>query len=443
MTPRQPLPLLQLPLLPGGGAPAGANLLPPTLGHAARHGPLKSCSLHRLEDLQAYLRQCDDQNYLRHYIKVGAAYCTWCTGASGARLGTQLARRGSKGACGRMGGMQAAWPGRGRGCSRTNGISSCGVRQQALGTAPVGSASGQRLFDLPQGRLSLFPCCFLVRVLRTGPGRLLAFHAYPTSLERKPRGQAPAFAHASRSPEPKPKPKPKPGTPLTAHIRTLQTLVRTHPLPRQVLTSMPHDLLVELKVKLKARSAWLSGEEQREYKRAKLLNVMGSPCAAPSPLRGADADAFCEEVLAGCGGSPPRDATAGAAGAAVAPPLERLEMQLDLRHSFATPAEAPKARPRANVGPCISDPGVAAAGTWAAAACAGARGRQAGEQSLQLICTVCVLSLCALLRSRCRQQEIAAVGIELHQRAFSLPPGQAPSSCCLVNASCARVCRLA
>lgn len=81
MAQRQPLPLLPLPLLPSSGAPAAAAVLPPTVGAAAKPGPLKSSSLHRLEDLQGYLRRCDDQNYLKHYIKVGAA-----RGAEGARL---------------------------------------------------------------------------------------------------------------------------------------------------------------------------------------------------------------------------------------------------------------------------------------------------------------------------------------------------------------------
>ena len=130
---------------------------------------------------------------------------------------------------------------------------------------------------------------------------------------------------------------------------------------------MPRDLLAELTGKLKARSAWLSAEEQREYKRAKLLNVMGAPCGSPggaarSPgaaagcaAAAADADAFCSQVLAGGGGGtplpPPRSLPGGGAAAAAAAAaadgmqLERLDMDLGA-HSFRTPADAAKTRMR-------------------------------------------------------------------------------------------------
>ncbi|KAL4443373.1 hypothetical protein ABPG75_011110 [Micractinium tetrahymenae] len=249
MAQRQPLPLLPLPLLPNAGAPA----VPPAVGAAAKAGPLKSSSLHRLEDLQAYLRQCDDQNYLKHYIKV--------------------------------------------------------------------------------------------------------------------------------------------------------------------LSSMPRDLLEELKLKLKARSAWLSGEEQREYKRAKLLNVMGTPCMAPSPARGAggsvtaaDADAFCSQVLAGSGsGSTPvrgvaaaRAVPAGAGGG----PLERLEMHLDLQQSFATPVEAPKTRPRAAAAEQAAAAAVAAAAAAAAAQAGG--GQHAGSAD--------------------EASPPVAAGVTDHQIAEISPDGQQPAA---------------
>jgi hypothetical protein len=114
---------------------------------------------------------------------------------------------------------------------------------------------------------------------------------------------------------------------------------------------MPRDVLAEAVRKLKARSAWLASEEQQEYKRAKLLNVMGAPCCSPirgnnaSEGLGADADAFCSQVLGGC-----CDAGGGAAdGDAAAKPsalqLERLEMPAEL--PFLTPADAGKTKARA------------------------------------------------------------------------------------------------
>lgn len=136
------------------------------------------------------------------------------------------------------------------------------------------------------------------------------------------------------------------------------SLLPTRP---QVLSAVPRDVLDDLAKRIKARSAWLSSEEQREYKRAKLLNVMGcalaspprtSPSAllpgsatiAPSPLHifnkhslaaaggsgaaGAapEADAFCSDVLGGGGGGMQ---------------LERLEMDPLLAGlpPFLTPAE--------------------------------------------------------------------------------------------------------
>jgi hypothetical protein len=54
-----PASLLSLPLpLSGSSAEASRPLL-------------KSTSLSRLDELQQYLRQCDDQQYLRKYYKVG------------------------------------------------------------------------------------------------------------------------------------------------------------------------------------------------------------------------------------------------------------------------------------------------------------------------------------------------------------------------------------
>ncbi|KAL4429212.1 hypothetical protein ABPG77_010191 [Micractinium sp. CCAP 211/92] len=158
----------------------------------------------------------------------------------------------------------------------------------------------------------------------------------------------------------------------------------------KMLSSMPRDLLEELKAKLRARSAWLSGEEQREYKRAKLLNVMGAPCTAPSPARNAgggtaadDADAFCSQVLAGSGGSgtPIRGARAGSPAPAGAggPPLERLEMQVDARQSFATPAEVPRMRQRVATAAGAAGPWTAAAGAAVPSAHGERGGRQAGS----------------------------------------------------------------
>eukprot|EP00887_Chlorella_sp_A99_P001097 scaffold14.g1097.t1 len=69
-----------------------------------------------------------------------------------------------------------------------------------------------------------------------------------------------------------------------------------------VLSTAPREQVAEYARQLKARAAFLAGEEQREYKRAKLLHVMGPPCtlpAAPPPQHSADADAFATGVLAG------------------------------------------------------------------------------------------------------------------------------------------------
>ncbi len=178
-----------------------------------------------------------------------------------------------------------------------------------------------------------------------------------------------------------------------AHRANLHRTLCPSPLPlafSQMLSSMPRDLLEELKAKLRARSAWLSGEEQREYKRAKLLNVMGAPCTAPSPARNAgggtaadDADAFCSQVLAGSGGSgtPIRGARAGSPAPAGAggPPLERLEMQVDARQSFATPAEVPRMRQRVATAAGAAGPWTAAAGAAVPSAHGERGGRQAGE----------------------------------------------------------------
>jgi hypothetical protein len=126
---------------------------------------------------------------------------------------------------------------------------------------------------------------------------------------------------------------------------------------------MPRTVLAELTRKVKARSAWLSAEEQREYKRAKVLNVMGAPCYAPGsgehdhgcPVGGAasaDADAFCSQVLGGSGGSGAdwgADADrAGAAAVAAAfaasdMKLERLDMSQE-QQPFATPADAARTK---------------------------------------------------------------------------------------------------
>lgn len=80
-----------------------------------------------------------------------------------------------------------------------------------------------------------------------------------------------------------------------------------------MLSGLPRDVLDEVARQVKARSAWLSAEEQREYKRAKLLNVMGAPCSpvqqrAAAAAAAADADAFCSEVLAGAGSGDAGDA---------------------------------------------------------------------------------------------------------------------------------------
>ncbi len=152
----------------------------------------------------------------------------------------------------------------------------------------------------------------------------------------------------------------------TSHWPCHQTLHSPSPPSRvlsspQVLSAVPRDVLDDLAKRIKARSAWLSSEEQREYKRAKLLNVMGCALAspprssppvlppasatlAPSPLRifnthnltaaaggGAaaapEADAFCSDVLGG-GGSGGMQ-------------LERLEMDPLLAGlpPFLTPAD--------------------------------------------------------------------------------------------------------
>jgi hypothetical protein len=56
-----PLPMM-LPLLPGSGGGAG--------GSGGKPAALKAGSLSRLGELQQYLRQCDDQHYLKNYVKV-------------------------------------------------------------------------------------------------------------------------------------------------------------------------------------------------------------------------------------------------------------------------------------------------------------------------------------------------------------------------------------
>lgn len=159
---------------------------------------------------------------------------------------------------------------------------------------------------------------------------------------------------------------------------------------------MPRDMLDDLARRIKARSAWLSSEEQREYKRAKLLNVMGCALAspprgsppllppvsatiAPSPLRifnthsfaaaaaaagngGAapEADAFCSDVLAGGGNG---------TGSGGGMQLERLEMDPLLAGlpPFLTPADA--RRPKG--GPLAAAPGQLGGSGGAAAAGAG------------------------------------------------------------------------
>lgn len=116
----------------------------------------------------------------------------------------------------------------------------------------------------------------------------------------------------------------------------------------QAFSVMPREVLAEAVRRLKARSAWLASEEQQEYKRAKLLNVMGAPSCSPirgsnaSGALGADADAFCSQVLGGCcdAGCGPSDGAAAAKPAA--PQLERLEMSAEL--PFSTPADAGRAR---------------------------------------------------------------------------------------------------
>ena len=68
----------------------------------------------------------------------------------------------------------------------------------------------------------------------------------------------------------------------------------------QMLSTVPQDVLAECARRTKERAAWLAAEEQREYKRAKLLHVMGTPCSLPAepPAASADADAFATGVLA-------------------------------------------------------------------------------------------------------------------------------------------------
>ncbi len=66
------VPLVPLPLLPPPGG-QGAALV--TKGAAA----LKSSSLSRLDELQQYLKRCDDQLYLKSYIKVGL-WVLWALG---------------------------------------------------------------------------------------------------------------------------------------------------------------------------------------------------------------------------------------------------------------------------------------------------------------------------------------------------------------------------
>ncbi|EFN56646.1 hypothetical protein CHLNCDRAFT_51642 [Chlorella variabilis] len=124
----------------------------------------------------------------------------------------------------------------------------------------------------------------------------------------------------------------------------------------KVLSSMPRDLLDDLTRQVKARSAWLSSEEQREYKRAKVLNVMGAPCCGDErdadgsggcALAAADADAFCSQVLEGSGGSGAAEEGAAAFADALTasdPQLELLDARVKVEEQpgGATPAGAAK-----------------------------------------------------------------------------------------------------
>lgn len=172
----------------------------------------------------------------------------------------------------------------------------------------------------------------------------------------------------------------------------------------QVLSSMPRDLLDDLTRQVKARSAWLSSEEQREYKRAKVLNVMGAPCCGDErdadgsggcALAAADADAFCSQVLEGSGGSGAAEEGAAAFADALTasdPQLELLDARVKVEEQpgGATPAGAAKTQlcalapalacegTQQGVGSGQAAAAAAAAaevtGGWAAAACLLARG---------------------------------------------------------------------
>uniref|UniRef100_A0A1D1ZTK3 Uncharacterized protein n=1 Tax=Auxenochlorella protothecoides TaxID=3075 RepID=A0A1D1ZTK3_AUXPR len=69
----------------------------------------------------------------------------------------------------------------------------------------------------------------------------------------------------------------------------------------KVLNSCPRVLMEEIAQQLRRRCAWLAFEEQREYKRAKALNIMGRPGSVPPASPGVGtrdgADAFCLGVL--------------------------------------------------------------------------------------------------------------------------------------------------
>lgn len=108
----------------------------------------------------------------------------------------------------------------------------------------------------------------------------------------------------------------------------------------KLLSTATPEAMHEYTRQVKQRCAWLASEEQREYKRAKLLNVMGGPIV---PLHSADVDAFCSKVLE-------QDES-----------LEQLEVH------FQTPALQ---RPPAGAQPCTSCGGGGACGT-----AAGLRGR--------------------------------------------------------------------
>ncbi|KFM28052.1 Peptidyl-prolyl cis-trans isomerase-like 3 [Auxenochlorella protothecoides] len=82
-------------------------------------------------------------------------------------------------------------------------------------------------------------------------------------------------------------------------IDGMDTLDRMEKVP--VLNSCPRVLMEEIAQQLRRRCAWLAFEEQREYKRAKALNIMGRPGSVPPASPGVGtrdgADAFCLGVL--------------------------------------------------------------------------------------------------------------------------------------------------